>query len=84
MTLVYKYGLPLGPTENANLVFDQISKAHKYRNKLVEIEIEKRTKIREFNSYDNDILLLEQKEQQTKDQKLSLEKEIKTKEKIIL
>jgi len=41
MIKVYKYGL-LPPTTNEALILEQISKAHKYRNILVEIERERR------------------------------------------
>ena len=38
----YEYGL-LPPTENAALVLDQMRLAHRYRNKLVELERDRRT-----------------------------------------
>jgi len=42
---VYKYGL-LRPTTNADLVHEQIKIGHKYRNKLIELEIKRRDLIR--------------------------------------
>ena len=44
---IYEYGL-LPPTTNAALVDDQIRLAHRYRNKLVEIERERRVKVRQI------------------------------------
>jgi hypothetical protein len=49
MIKVYRYGL-LPPTENATLVFEQMQKAHVYRNKLVEIERRRRAAQRELLS----------------------------------
>jgi len=40
-TLVYRYGC-LPPTEKADLVDQQISLAHKYQNKLIEFEHQRR------------------------------------------
>lgn len=44
-TLVYEYGL-LQPTENGERVRDQIRLAHRYQNKLVEIERRRREAVR--------------------------------------
>jgi len=44
-TKVYRYGL-LAPTENADVVADQIRHAHSYYNKLVELERRRRDQIR--------------------------------------
>jgi len=57
MTKTYVYGLPLGPTVNADLVEEQMRLAHKYRNALIEIERERREKVREV--YDERDLALE-------------------------
>ena len=43
---VYKYGL-LPPTTNSDLVHDQIKLAHRYRNKLIELERKRRDAHRE-------------------------------------
>jgi hypothetical protein len=58
-TSVYRYGL-LGPTINGNLVDEQISAAHRYQNKLIELEHARRRdrdeaiaidpRVAEFNS----------------------------------
>src|SRR5271157_5906341 len=42
---IYEYGL-LPPTVNAELVDDQMRAAHRYRNVLVELERERRTRVR--------------------------------------
>lgn len=44
---VYKYGL-LAPTTNKNLVFDQMHKAHRYRNDLTEIANAEKAFIRQI------------------------------------
>lgn len=44
-TKVYKYGL-LRPTENSDLVMEQLQSAHRYRNQLVELEWKRRDQIR--------------------------------------
>lgn len=46
MNRVYRYGC-LAPTENAQLVHDQMRAAHRYRNQLVEIERARRAALRE-------------------------------------
>lgn len=51
--LVYKFGL-LPPNDNAELVYEQLQLAHKYRNQLVEIERERRASQRAtLSSYDD-------------------------------
>ena len=45
MKLVYRYALA-SPHENAELVFEQIRLAHRYRNALVEIEHQRRAEVR--------------------------------------
>lgn len=57
--IVYKYGL-LAPTEQANLVREQMRAAHRYRNVLVEIERGRRTAIRSALSAFGDVAGLEQ------------------------
>jgi hypothetical protein len=47
MNRVYEYGL-LDPITNASMVEDQLRSAHRYRNVLVEIERERRTRVREI------------------------------------
>jgi len=47
--LVYRYGL-LDPTLNGELVADQIHRAHKYQNLLIEIERNRRVRVREILS----------------------------------
>lgn len=54
-TKVYRYGL-LAPTENAGLVHEQMVLAHRYRNRLVEIERERRAKLRELDTCATQIL----------------------------
>lgn len=44
--LVYRYGL-LNPTLNGDLVADQMYKAHRYQNILIEIERNRRMRVRE-------------------------------------
>lgn len=44
-TRVYRYGV-LGPDVNADIVWQQMRAAHVYRNKLIEIEIERRRRVR--------------------------------------
>lgn len=44
LTKVYKYGL-LPPTTGAEVVNDQLWKAHRYKNKLIEIERERRESV---------------------------------------
>lgn len=48
-TVVYRYGL-LSPTSGAELVADQISRAHKYYNALIEIELDRRAAVRTIMS----------------------------------
>ncbi len=57
MKNTYKYGL-LSPTKNADVVEDQLSKAHSYFNKIIELDREKRNKIRELIDNNPDILFL--------------------------
>jgi hypothetical protein len=56
---VYRYGL-LAPTENGDLVAEQISLAHRYQNKLVEIELDRRVRYRSIIGSHADINTLEQ------------------------
>ena len=44
---VYRYGL-LAPTTNHELVRDQLHKAHRYRNRLIEIERDHRDRVRDI------------------------------------
>lgn len=53
-TIVYQYGL-LPPTKNADLVTDQMRLAHRYRNKLTEIEIQRRETVRKILSTHPDV-----------------------------
>ena len=55
---VYRYGL-LPPTENADVIRDQMRFAHVYRNKLVEIERARRAEVRRIHSTVGDIPVLE-------------------------
>lgn len=48
-TKVLRYGL-LAPTEGTDLVWSQLRLAHKYRNKLVEIDIVRRDAVTKANS----------------------------------
>jgi predicted RNA-binding Zn-ribbon protein involved in translation (DUF1610 family) len=45
-TIVYRYGAKK-PTSNAEALLDQLRKAHRYRNKLVEIELQRRKLVEE-------------------------------------
>jgi hypothetical protein len=45
-TIVYRYGAKK-PTTNAEALLDQLRKAHQYRNKLVELELERRKLVEE-------------------------------------
>jgi hypothetical protein len=45
-TIVYKYGAKK-PTTNAEAILEQLRKAHQYRNKLVEIELQRRKLVEE-------------------------------------
>jgi hypothetical protein len=45
-TIVYRYGAKK-PTTNAEAIFDQLRKAHQYRNKLVELELQRRKMVEE-------------------------------------
>jgi hypothetical protein len=58
MIRVYRYGL-LAPTENGEIVRDEMLMAHRYRNTLVEIERGKRSAIRAVLSQAGDIPTLE-------------------------
>lgn len=57
-TRVYRYGLR-APYENAELVWNQMVAAHRYRNKLVEIERARRAEVRAQRSSDGTIAALE-------------------------
>jgi len=46
MILIYEYGIPFDPMEGHDFVEDQILMAHRYYNKLIEIERAKRARIR--------------------------------------
>lgn len=46
-TLVYKFGLPFGPVENEQMVYEQMAAAHRYRNLLTAAENERRAESRE-------------------------------------
>lgn len=54
ISMVYQYGL-LSPTTNADLVAAQMRLAHRYRNKLTEIEIQRREAIRKILSTHPDV-----------------------------
>lgn len=54
----YRYGL-LKPTVNADLVSEQMLLAHRYRNKLIEIERDRRTEYRKLMGAQDDIAPLE-------------------------
>lgn len=43
---VYTYGLPMGPTENGDLVREQMRLAHRYRNDLIAVERGRRAAVR--------------------------------------
>lgn len=55
---VYEYGL-LGPTSNADMVLDQMRKAHVYRNLLTEIERARRDQIHQAMSAHPDMAPLQ-------------------------
>lgn len=57
-TKIYEYGL-LPPVTNADVVEEQMSLAHKYQNKLVEIELFRRKKVRELLAKHDDAAPLE-------------------------
>jgi hypothetical protein len=57
-TLVYKYGL-LPPTANAEVVSDQMQRAHRYYNQLIEIERWRRETYRKLRSWMPEIENLE-------------------------
>lgn len=59
-TLVYEYGL-LPPVSGADIVDQQIRLAHKYRNRLTEIELQRRQAIRTALSSYPEVADLEQK-----------------------
>lgn len=78
VNIVYRYGL-LPPTMEAERVADQMSKAHAYYNRMVELERERRTARDKVLSVgpllgldksiaDHETLLLTQRNQKTKDQ----------------
>jgi Putative transposase DNA-binding domain len=58
---VFRFGLPKGPTENADLVRSQMRAAHDYRNTLTEIEHGRRAALRLVMSSAGDVALVEQK-----------------------
>lgn len=58
---VYEFGCG-APTEGAEYVDAQILLAHRYRNRLVEIELERRRKVREATSaHSGEVAALEAK-----------------------
>lgn len=59
MIRVYRYGLIKAPSENASLVRAQMRAAIVYRNRLVELERERRDKIRALSSAHGDIATAE-------------------------
>jgi hypothetical protein len=75
-TRVYKYGLR-PPTENVDLIDEQISRAHSYYNKLIEIEQEKSARYRAVVSAHHDIETQEQVAAQHKAAVVALVEEIK-------
>lgn len=58
-TRVYKYGLRR-PTHNAEVVREQMRGGHVYRNRLIEIERERRRRVREAQSSHGALAALEQ------------------------
>lgn len=75
---VYKYGL-LPPTENANLVHEQMFLAHRYHNTLIEIERGRRAAIRLITKEnDENIRVLEERLLQSEELEKNIAKEIKT------
>lgn len=58
MIRVYKYGL-LAPTQNGDLVHQQMRGAHRYQNTLVEIERGRRDAVRAATSRHGDVAVLE-------------------------
>ncbi|MBW2673151.1 MAG: hypothetical protein JRD89_07015 [Deltaproteobacteria bacterium] len=58
-TRVYQYGL-LRPTGEADLVWEQLHSAHRYRNLLTELERKRRDSLRSIMSSYADIAVLEQ------------------------
>lgn len=65
-TRVYKYGLRR-PTHNADVVREQMRGGHVYRNRLTEIERERRRRIREAQAAHGEIASLEQEVRRAKD-----------------
>lgn len=43
---VFKYGLPFGPRENADVVWQQMRSAHAYHNNLIQLELARRDALR--------------------------------------
>jgi transposase len=58
MIRVYRFGL-LRPTQNSDLVYEQLRAAHLYRNKLTEVECARRAALRELLSAQGDTKALE-------------------------
>jgi len=48
-TIVYRYGLK-SPTQNGDLVREQMRAAHRYQNRLIELERQRRVSLRELES----------------------------------
>lgn len=72
---VYEYGL-LPPHTNAALVNEQMLRAHRYRNMLVEIERDRRQKIRAAMAAHPDLAPLEERLRSLCDQRDKLREEI--------
>jgi transposase len=78
MFKVYKYGI-LAPTINADLVFSQMRDAHRYHNKLIDIEKGRRFFIRLVTrQFDQNVKLLEVKMKEADELELKIAKEIKS------
>ena len=78
MIRVYRYGLPLGPTVNAELVRQQIRNSHHYRNTLTEIERARRASMRELLSAQGNTKELEQTVADAKNAELEIVQQIKS------
>ena len=75
---VYKYGLR-APTQNANLVFEQMKNAHKYNNFLIEIERGRRSYVRSLLSNSSTTIISIQSEiADLKKKYAEIDKEIKS------
>lgn len=78
MFKVYKYGV-LAPNVNADLVFNQMRNAHKYHNKLIDIERGRRFFTRLVTrEFDQNVKLLEAKVKEADELELKIAKEIKS------